>query len=173
MKHRVPGAAAAAAFLLAGTAQAQTSVYTPMEGAACRSRALIPDDPVDGGGRRCPGAGGYALKIETGDDRDFVSVVDPRGREHDLRLSEVVTWSFSWVGPRAEWRLAGRGARPHALIFRLNHQRETNDGNASPLVVARLDRMCVTAVVPAGRRQNEAARGAADRPGPCLPARTG
>lgn len=146
-------------------AAAQTSAYTPLEGRACHARALHADDPVDGGGRRCPGVGGYALRIETGDDRDFVTLIPPRGRPVDLRLSEVVTVGFSSVGPRAEWRLRGRA--PYALIFRLNHQDPEANANRSPLVVVRLDRACVTAVIAAGPRQNERAREAADRPGPC------
>lgn len=160
---------AALAMAMAGTAPVQaqpaTSVYTPLEGAACRSRPLHADDPVDGGGRRCPGVGGYALRIETGDDREFVSVLPPRGRAVDLRLTEVVTVGFSSIGQRAEWRLRGR--MPYALIFRLNHQDPEANASRRPLVVVRLDRACVTAVIPAGPRQNERAREAADRPGRC------
>lgn len=159
--------AAATAAAVALPSAAQVSRYTPLGGPPCRERAVDPEDPVDGGGRVCPGLGGYSLEIQTGDDRDFVSIVDRRGREYDLRLTETVTGAFSWTGPRAEWRLRGRRPEPYALIFRLGHQREDGIRNTSVLVVARLDRMCVTAVIPAGPQQNERARAAADRPGRC------
>ena len=169
------GLGCAASLLFAGEAAAQssTSAYTPLQGRACRSRPLNPDDPVDGGGRTCPGVAGYRLRIETGDEREFVTVIDPRGSAHDLRLTEVVTSAFSSVGERAEWRTRGRRSGPHAVIFRLNHQRNEpgGTGEARPLVVARLDRPCVIAVVPAGRLQNERARAAADRGGSCLGSR--
>lgn len=161
-----------AAAAAASPAVAQVSRYTSLEPPHCREHAPDPEDPVDGGSRTCPGAAGWSLNIDTGDDRDFVTVVPRRAaRGFDLRLTDVVTSAFSWVGPRAEWRMRGRRPEPYALIFRLGHQREDGVGNTSVLVVSRLDLRCVTAVVPAGRLQNEIARRAADRPGPCLPPR--
>ena len=158
----------------ASAASAATSQYTSLAAPACRERALDPDDPVDGGGRTCSGAAGWSLNIDTGDDRDFVVAVPPRqARGFDLRLSEVVTTAFSWVGPRAEWRSRSRGAAPYALIIRLGHQRQDGVSNTSVLVVTRLDRQCVTAVIPAGPQQNERARTAADTPGACLPSFSG
>jgi hypothetical protein len=168
---------AAAGLALAGPAQAQspaqTSVYSTLEAEACRTL----EQSDEGAGwivQRCPGPGGWALKLVEDDLRQSLSVLTPRGGEYALDFYTLVSSGFSRMGPRAEWRgrtVKGR-FQPQALIVRYTANPNGEDAvdTTSWLVVARIDPegACITDRVPPGRDQNLRARRLADARRACL-----
>jgi hypothetical protein len=131
-----------------------------------------PDVDEDDFEIRCRGAAGYTLVVTEGDLRQNITVVTPKGMKHSLDLWEVVSGGFSYVGPRAEWRLAKQ--KPVALIFRYNasEDAENPDKKSSYLVVTKITstEICVTDKISPGANANDEARRAADTAAtrPCL-----
>ena len=140
-----------------------SSVYTSLAEADCR--VIEVDEEAGGSTSRCPGVAGHALKVMEGDLRMSIDVVTPDGKEHPLNYWSVITGNFSYLGPRAEWRM--RGDRPVALIVRVNASEdpENADRSTSYLAVAKLTprEICVTDRIAPSADANVAARAAADR----------
>jgi hypothetical protein len=163
--------------LLAGaavSAQTNSSVYTATFGPKCKTI----ESTSEGAGYfkgQCPGIGGYKLIIEEGDIRQNMTVITPAGKKYDLNLWSVVGSGFSNLGPRIEWRVAGRSLKPNALIVRYNvANAEDSTKGTSWLVVVKITAggICVTDKIAPGANQNEQARTAADGSAskPCLEA---
>ena len=161
-------------FLGAGAASAQhnSSIYTALDGPKCRT--LESSDEGTGYYKgQCPGIAGYKLIIEEGDIRQNLTVITPAGKKHDLNLWNVVGASFSNLGPRAEWRVAGKSMKPNALIVRYNVADPAGTGKGTSwLAVIKITPggICVTDKIAPGPTQNEQARTAADASAdkPCL-----
>lgn len=150
---------------------ATRSVYSSLDVRQCR---LVGANEETGSTlHQCRGVAGYAIQVAEDDARMSVNVVAPGGGLHRLEFWSVAGPGFSTLGPRAEWRVRGEGARarPVALIVRLEVSGE-NDRVTSNLVVSRVSpRMsCVTEVIRPVPNANELARRAADRAParPCL-----
>ena len=161
---------ALATALLAGTPP--RSVYTPLTEDACRTVSV--DTETGDATQACPGVAGYTLLVHEADVRQSVDIVAPGGAVYPLDYWSVITSGFSSVGPRAEWRVAGRRARPVALIVRVNASEDPArpDRTTSYLAVARVSASgaCVTDRIAPSADMNVRARRAADRASgrPCL-----
>lgn len=153
--------------LLAWAARPQPatrSLYSSLDVRQCR---LIGADEESGSTlHQCRGVAGYALQVADDDARMSVNVVAPGGRVHRLEFWSVVGSGFSTLGPRAEWRVRGEGARarPVALIVRVAVS-DPNQRVTSYLAVAKVSprASCVTDVIRPSAHANELARRAADR----------
>ena len=151
-------------------AQANRSLYTSLAAKQCRTIKTETTGAGDYEGR-CRGVAGYSLLLLEGDLRQNVIVVTPKGARHSLDLWDVVSGGFSYVGPRAEWRI---NKRPVALILRYNASEDPEHPNrkTSYLVVAKItpDEICVTDKISGGPKANADARTAADSAAtkPCL-----
>ena len=162
------------AALAAVSAAPPRSVYTPLDSRACRTVSV--DDETGASTQTCPGVAGYTLRVFDGDARMSVDVVAPGGGVFPLAYSSVITSAFSSVGPRAEWRVVGRRARPVALIIRVNASEDPArpDRTTSYLAVARVSASgaCVTDRIAPSADTNAWARRAADHSAgrPCLTA---
>jgi hypothetical protein len=167
LPYRLAAIAALCAPIVAWTASPQPatrSVYSSLDVRQCR---LIQADRETGSTvHQCRGAAGYGLQVADDDARMSVNVVAPGGALHRLEFWTVAGSGFSTLGPRAEWRMRGEGARarPIALIVRLGVQDQENRVTSN-LVVSRVSpRMsCVTEVIGPVANANELARRAADR----------
>jgi hypothetical protein len=151
-----------------------SSVYTPIDEKGCRT---VSTHPMTGASsHRCQGVRGFSLVVHYDDDRASVDVHTPAGEDHRLEFWSVVTWAFSSLGPRAEWRIRRGSVR--ALIVRVNASEDlARPGpSRSYLVVARphRGRWCVTDRIPPSANANVLARRAADAAGDraCLPPRS-
>ncbi len=151
-------------------AQANRSLYTSLAEKQCRTIKTETTGAGDYEGR-CRGIAGYSLVLLEGDLRQNVVVVTPEGAKHSLDLWDVVSGGFSYVGPRAEWRMK---KKPVALILRYNASEDPEHPNrkTSYLVVAKItpDEICVTDKIAPGAKANADARAAADNAStrPCL-----
>lgn len=160
--------------LLASSAPAQTSFYTDLAPAKCRT--LEVDKETGSSTQRCAGVGGYRLLVHDDDSRQSITVVDPSGKRHDLNFWHVITGGFSSLGAKAEWRMTSKRGRrvPYALIVRVNANEDAENPNRvrSYLSVTKLtaESVCVTHKLEAVADSNEAARKAADEAAnaPCL-----
>ena len=160
---------AAVSFAQTSASKKYDSIYTSLhEAKACRTI----EENVDEGGwilQECPGVGGYKLEVMEGDLRQSINVISPNGTKTELDLWYLINGGFSYVGPKAEWRVTGKGkqAKPHALIVRFTEdaQPDANITAKSYLVVVKLtkDSVCITDLVdPQTKNQNAAARKLAD-----------
>jgi hypothetical protein len=159
----------------AGAGPQIESVYTELSDAGCEPPRI--DDETGSSAQRCAGVGGYELVRLNDDSRTSVNLVSPAGEEHALNYWNVVTRAFSSLGPRAEWRVIGRGREivPVALIVRVNSYSDADADQPvinSYLSVAKItnSEICVTDVIEAGAEANERARKAADAAAgkPCI-----
>ncbi len=155
---------------------AARSVYSSLDVRTCR---LVGANEETGSTvHQCRGVAGYALQVADDDARMSVTVVAPGGGLHRLHYWTVVGSGFSTLGPRAEWRMRGAGARarPVALIVRVAVT-GPEDHVTSYLAVARVSPRagCVTDVIRPSSNMNELARRAADRSAgkPCLRSTSG
>lgn len=96
-----------ATLLLAAT-QPASSVYTELNLDRCRTLEVIPEG--ESVRRRCPGLGAIPLFVNAGDGRFDVDAGVDNGEWESIG-------GFNEIGPRIEWRRAGR--RPFAIIYRL------------------------------------------------------
>ena len=151
-------------------AQANRSLYTSLDVKQCRTIKTETTGAGDYEGR-CRGIAGYSLLLLEGDLRQNVIVVTPKGAKHSLDLWDVVSGGFSYVGPKAEWRMK---KKPVALILRYNASEDPENPNrkTSYLVVAKITptEICVTDKISPGPKANDEARSAADNSTnkPCL-----
>jgi hypothetical protein len=150
------------------------SVYTDIVGKRCTTVAT--DEEVGSATARCRGVDGYDLLVHDEDARMSITVVAPDGSEHPLDYWQLITFDFSTLGTKAEWRLALRGGEviPIALIVRVNAS-EADDPSVttSYLAVAKItpEKICVTDRIGPSADMNAAARRAANTAErrPCLP----
>lgn len=153
----------AAILVLAGYSHGQIkSIYTDLIDTKCKTLELNDDEGGSYKGE-CAGTGQFKLHVIEGDLRQTVNVIDPNGREHELRFWEHFG-AFSAVGPKAEWRIKNK--KPIALIIRLNvsENPEKPELNTSYLIVSKItkDQACITDIVRPMRSQNADARRLAD-----------
>ena len=143
--------------------------YTELEG--CE---LLRENREEGGffETMCPGLGGYRLRLTESDLRQNLAIVAADGGETDLALGRIGGGGFSSLGRRGEWRGAAEGASfaPDAFIVRFQVAEEPYPApETSYLLAVRLTPApCVVGRIAPGPGQNEAARAAADEPGPCI-----
>lgn len=146
------------------------SVYTDISGAECSMVEL--DEEIGSSHLRCPGVGGYRLDLHDFDARMTLDVLSPEGKTHPLDFSQVITWGFSALGEKAEWRTVG--GKPVALIVRVNASEDPVDSTkiTSYLAVTKItaEKICVVAKIPPSAAANEEARKVADGAAsqPCL-----
>jgi hypothetical protein len=150
--------------LLAASAFSQeiTSVYTNLDDKSCRAVGSDFENGIEYRGR-CPGVGGYTLELLEGDLRQTLNVIAPDKRKFKLNLMNI-SYAFSYVGAKAEWRLKGK--TPIALIVRFNASEDVEDSSkvTSYLSVSKItpNEICLVDVVRPGKDQNEKARKLAD-----------
>ncbi|REJ78407.1 MAG: hypothetical protein DWQ47_02840 [Acidobacteria bacterium] len=119
----------------------------------------------------CKGVGGYDLEVVDSDARQYVYLVYPDGKKHDLRFSKIVSSAFSEVGQKAEWRVIRDGdkVKPVAVIIRyiFSINAAISSDKASYLTVTKItdEDACITDVVENVKDQNEKARRLADESG--------
>ena len=139
------------------------SVYTDLSEKQCKTLELSENEGALYKGE-CRGVGGYKLHLLEGDLRQTVNVIAAGGNEHELRLWEIFG-GFSYLGPRAEWRIKGK--TPVSLIVRFNVSQDPEDSTktTSYLIVSKITKTkaCVTDVIRPSRTQNANARKLADR----------
>ena len=129
----------------------------------CKAANVGSGPGEDFGTLRCRGAAGYKLNVLYDDSRDDVSLVDPKGKETSLRLSEVIGNSFASLGKTAEWRVVGSKAVAVTVRFIISDP-ENDTKKTSYLVVARLTPdPCVVAKIAPAATQSATARTVASR----------
>jgi hypothetical protein len=142
------------------------SIYTDLSESKCKT--LEVDKETGSSTQRCPGVAGYKLLVLDDDARQSITVVTPSGKEHPLNLWVVITYAFSSVGPRAEWRVRSNNGKvsPTALIVRVNASEDSTNPSrlTSYLAVVKVtpEEICVTQKIRPGANANEIARNAAD-----------
>jgi hypothetical protein len=142
------------------------SVYSDLSASKCKTIEV--EKETGSSTQRCPGIAGYKLLLLDDDARQSVTVVTPGGKEHPLDFWEVVTYAFSSVGNKAEWRVARSKGKvsPVALIVRVNASEDSQNPSrlTSYLTVVKVtpEKICVTHKIPPGANANETARHAAD-----------
>ncbi|HEV7843542.1 MAG TPA: hypothetical protein VGO69_07575 [Pyrinomonadaceae bacterium] len=149
------------------SAQSVQSVYTDLNGKTCRT---LERNDAEAGYllTQCPGVGGYKLQVVSGDDRQTITIVKPDGSKHELNLTQVGGGGFSYVGPRAEWRVRRENGKviPIALIVRFDVSTNPSDSSktTSFLTVTKITprKICLVEAVTPKPDANEAARIAAD-----------
>lgn len=148
---------------LPALAAGNTSTYTDISGKDCQTIELK-EEPASSH-LRCPGVAGYALDLYDDDNRMSLDVVAPDGKSSALDYWQTITWGFSSLGEKAEWRLGPNG-QPLALIVRVNASENAEDSSkiTSYLAVAKITAAatCVVAKIPPSAKANEEARKAAD-----------
>lgn len=149
------------------------SVYSDLASSKCTTIEV--DKETGSSTQRCRGIAGYKLLVLDDDARQSITVVTPGGKSHPLDLWEVITYAFSSVGNKAEWRVSrARGkVSPVALIVRVNASEDPANPKrlTSYLAVVKLgEKICVTQKISPSAQANEEARRAADSAGasPCL-----
>lgn len=156
-------------FATADSVKAQAkleSVYSDISSSKCRTVEV--DKEIGGSTQICPGIAGYKLLVLDDDARQSITVVTPGGKKHPLDFWQVVTYAFSSIGSKAEWRVARSKGKvsPVALIVRVNASEDGTNPNrlTSYLAVVKVtsEKICVTRKIPPGAKANENARHAAD-----------
>jgi hypothetical protein len=149
--------------------QANQSIYTDLGQKACKM-IMVDPGPGESSTQQCPGVASYKLLIHEGDLRQSITVVKPDGSKHDLDFwSKVGSGGFSYVGPRAEWRVKRVKGKiiPVALIVRLEVSEggsDNPDKKTSYLTVSKITpaKICLTDSVRPSPNMNVEARRLAD-----------
>ncbi|HYN80543.1 MAG TPA: hypothetical protein VES88_03510 [Gemmatimonadaceae bacterium] len=142
------------------------SVYSDLSSSKCKTIEV--DKETGSSTQICPGIAGYRLLVLDDDARQSITVVTPGGTNHPLDLWQVVTYAFSSVGGKAEWRVARSKGKisPVALIVRVNASEDSANPSrlTSYLAVVKVtpEKICVTQKIPPGAKANDTARQAAD-----------
>ncbi|MBI4851092.1 MAG: hypothetical protein HY819_04605 [Acidobacteria bacterium] len=149
------------------------SIYTDLSSDKCKTLEL--DEESAFSSQLCQGIEGYKLLIEDFDARTSITIVSPDGKKHPLRYPEVITYGFSSLGEKAEWRVIREGKiQPIALITRLNANENPENYKkiTSYLVVSKItkNKICVVAKILPTADANSKARQIADNSTnkPCL-----
>ena len=111
--------------------------------------------------QRCPGILGYQLLVLDSDSRMSVTILDPQGRKWPLSYDQVISRSFTSLGPVAQWRVIERSPRGDlmALTIEVNANEDPESGKVTSYwAVAKVapSGSCVTDRIESG--PNEAAR---------------
>jgi hypothetical protein len=112
---------------------------------------------------KCRGPSGFAVLRHAADERAALSVVEPSGAAHLVRLWESISPYFSSLEAGAEWRM--KDDAPAALIVTVEaNENAEGDRTARYLAVIRVagGPVCAIAQLRAGPGAEEAARVAAD-----------
>jgi len=163
--------------LTAAALEAQTpnlkphSLYTTLSEHGCKLISV--QEEGANSAQRCPGAGGFSVLVLDSDSRQSVTLVSRDGRKYPLRFWDVITHSFSSLGPKAEWRVSGAPQRTIGLIIRVNANEDPDTAAVtSYLAVAKItpSEVCVVAKIHPSANANTKAREAADKAAsaPCL-----
>lgn len=140
------------------------SIYTDIASDKCKTIKI--DEETAYSEQICPGVAGYKLKVIDFDARVTVNVIDPKGTEYELKMPEKISYGFSNIGQKAEWRVKKQGSQPLALIIRFNANENPEDYNKSTsfLTVAKItnNSICIVDKVRPGKDQNLQARKIAD-----------
>lgn len=161
-----------AAVLDAQTPNLKTdSLYTSLSERDCKLISV--EEEGANSAQLCPGANGFSVLILDSDSRQSVTLVSADGRKYPLRFWDVITHSFSSLGPKAEWRVRGAPGHPIALIVRVNANEDPYTATVtSYLAVAKItpSEVCVVARIHPSADANTKARRAADEAtyAPCL-----
>lgn len=165
-----------ASWPLTARSQPPVSRYSAIDSASC---ATISRDGETGDySMRCPGVAGYKLIVVVSDDRASLTIETPSKQTLPLNFWDIVTPTFSTLGEKVEWRLAGKPGKqkPNALIVRVNTVDQTDVVHPKPisfLTVAQFNghSACLTARIPAEQTDaHKRARKVADAAGQaCLP----
>jgi hypothetical protein len=169
---------AAALFAAIGSSRGATltTEYTPTTGRACVT--ISSNHEIGDTVTRCPGVAGFSLLVLNSDDRASISIVTDDKTTLPLDFWDVVTPTFSTLGPKVEWQMESMKGkkRPVAIIVRVHTVDQTDVEAPRPLsflVVAavRNDTACLIGKIPAAQAAaNESARALAKaRSGKCLP----
>lgn len=178
MRLRLPLLVTSLILMASATASAQAiqSVYTDLNQKKCKTIHVDPG-PGESSTQQCPGIAGYKLLVHEGDLRQSITVVKPDGSKHDLDFwSKVGSGGFSYVGPRAEWRVKRQKGKivPIALIVRYEVSEASDNPNkkTSYLTVTKITpgQICLTDSVRPSPNMNVEARRLADNSAakPCL-----
>ena len=159
------------------SAQANQSVYTSLDQKACKT-IMVDPGPGESSTQQCAGVAGYKLLVHEGDLRQSITVVKPDGSKHDLDFwSKVGSGGFSYVGPKAEWRVQRVKGKiiPVALIVRYEVSEGGSDNpnkKTSYLTVSKITpaKICLTDSVRPSPNMNVEARRLADNSAskPCI-----
>ena len=119
---------------VAPAAAENTSAYTRLDLAACRSIPPDPDDPLQSGEWWCDGHGNWPVHVTEGDLRFFVSYGEDA---LDQPAAGTTLPAFNHLGPTIEWRIDGDGT---ALATILRWYTSSGDGgpDGQTLVITRL-----------------------------------
>lgn len=150
------------------------SIYTDLDPKKCKTI----ESEMEGyySVQECPGVAGYKLQVVESDIRQTINVIAPSGGKYELDFPKNVSYAFSYVGQKAEWRVRKEDGRirPVALIVRYNTSGipEADIKDMSYLVVTKFEGefICITDVVKPVKNANEKARQLADASAgkPCL-----
>ncbi|MBL8194863.1 MAG: hypothetical protein JNM06_13785 [Blastocatellia bacterium] len=142
------------------------SIYTDTASDKCKTIKF--DEESSYSEQICPGVAGYKLRVIEGDLRVTINVVDPKGKEYELKMQEVMGAGFSNIGQKAEWRVKKQGNQiiPVALIVRFDLIENPEEYNKSTsfLTVAKItsSSICIVDKVRPNKEQNLQARKIAD-----------
>lgn len=142
------------------------SVYTDITPEKCKTTGE--NEQEEWRTQMCDGVGGYKLEVFEGDLRSSINVISPSGKKSELNFQANVSFNFSALGDKAEWRVQKKDGKnvPIALIVRLNASRDDDETKSdSFLTVSKIngDKACVTDVVKPIANANEEARKLADK----------
>ncbi len=141
-----------------------TSQYTELWAKDCKTISEA-EESIE---KICPAILGYQLILAEGDLRQSVTIVDPKGKRHPLKYYQTISGAFTFLGPKAEWRLkkVHGSLQPQALIVRVNARESVDqpDKVTSYLAVAKItpQEICVVGKISPQKQQNELARKLAD-----------
>jgi len=152
--------------LASAQAQEISSVYTPLDLRKCKD--TTPADAKEYGTIwRCEGYQGLSVRVAEGDLRIFVSF-GPKA-EAQSAANETLP-QFNTIGDKLEWRVAKEGNRLRPFATILRYKWDSDNGEGSTLVIAKLGRddACHVAYIDAtgNPKANEQARAIADRDAP-------
>lgn len=142
------------------------SIYTDTASDKCKTIKF--DEESSYSEQICPGIAGYKLKVIEGDLRVTIVVIDPKGKEYDLRMPEVLGAGFSNIGQKAEWRVKKQNNQiiPVALIVRFDVIENPEEYNKSTsfLTITKItnNSICIVDKVRPNKDQNLQARKIAD-----------
>ncbi|MBK7993665.1 MAG: hypothetical protein IPK14_09640 [Blastocatellia bacterium] len=75
------------------------SIYTDTASDKCKTIKF--DEESSYSEQICPGVAGYKLRVIEGDLRVTINVVDPKGKEYELKMQEVMGAGFSNIGQKS------------------------------------------------------------------------
>jgi hypothetical protein len=115
---------------------------------------------------QCSGIAGYKVRVTSQDERQGLAIVKPDGSVHELDLGYIGGGGFSYIGPKAEWRVRKQKGKlvPIALIVRFNVSTGGEGKETSYLAVSKITpkSICFIQAIDPGPDANLKARQAAD-----------